>query len=194
MAADAPALDCIFCHVPLLPSFTAEPRLAECPACHAPLMLAAFPALFQEQAVGQVGEPVVMDTESSCFYHPQKKAAVPCDDCGRFLCALCEVVIGTRHLCSSCIEGGRKKGNLKDIENSRILYDNIALALAIWPMLIFYFTVLTAPIAVFVAVRYWKAPTSILRRTKLRFVAAIGIGMLQMVAWGALIVTLVATQ
>ncbi|MBI2840771.1 MAG: hypothetical protein HYX75_20835 [Acidobacteria bacterium] len=190
MAADAPALDCIFCHVPLLPAFTAESLLAECPACHAPLTLAAFPALYHQQVVGEVGEPVVMDTESSCFYHPQKRAAVPCDDCGRFLCTLCEVVISDRHLCPACIEGSRKKGDLKDIESSRILYDNIALALAIWPMLIFYFTVVTAPIAVFVAIRYWKAPTSILKRTKLRFIAAIGIGVLQMVAWGAVIVTL----
>ena len=42
--------------------------------------------------------------------------------------------------------------------------------------------------ALFVAIRYWKAPPSILRRTKIRFVAAIIIALLQIAGWAALFI------
>ena len=54
-----------------------------------------------------------------------------------------------------------------------MLYDKIALALAVYPMLLFYLTFFTAPMAIFVAIRYWKAPASILPRTRIRSVIAI---------------------
>ena len=32
-----------------------------------------------------------LDGEASCYFHAHKRAAVPCDGCGRFLCSLCDL-------------------------------------------------------------------------------------------------------
>src|SRR6185312_11526726 len=123
-----------------------------------PLKVEVFPALFRKIDAGKSGETIMVEGESSCFYHPQKKAVLPCDGCGRFLCALCDCPLDGRHLCPTCLEAGRTKGKIKSLDNERTLYDSIALALTLYPLIIFYFTLITAPLALFVAVRYWNAP------------------------------------
>ena len=83
------------------------------------------------------------------------------------------------------LPGGREtKGKIKSLENHRTLYDSIALSLAIYPLLIFYFTIITAPMTLYVAIRYWNAPRSIVHRTKIRYIFAIIIATLQIVGWG----------
>jgi hypothetical protein len=167
-----------------------QPDFAPCPACGAPLQVEVFPALFRETGIGRNGETIMVESESSCFYHPQKKAVLPCDGCGRFLCALCDCPLDGRHFCPTCLETGKSKGKIQNLENQRTLYDAIALSLAIYPMIIFYFTIVTAPMAIFVAIRYWKSPQSILRRTKIRFIAAIVISLLQIAGWATLFIFL----
>ncbi len=177
-------VQCSQCGMALPAGCLNQPELVPCPGCGAPSQAAVFPALFREAKSGAVGEVIQVDGEAACFFHANKKAVVPCAGCGRFLCALCDCDLNGQHLCPSCLETGKRKGKLKNLENHRTLHDRIALALAVYPLLIFYFTLLTAPIALFIAVRYWNAPTSILRRTKARFVAAIVLASLQLVGWG----------
>jgi len=64
------------------------------------------------------------------------------------------------------------------------LYDSLALSLALVPMLIFYLTFITAPAALFIALRYWNAPRSIVHRSKIRLIFAIIIASLQIIGWG----------
>jgi hypothetical protein len=161
-----------------------QPDLTPCPACRVPLQIEIFPALFRPAARGRGGEALMVEGESSCFYHPQKKAAVPCDGCGRFLCALCDCELHGEHFCPACLETGRQKGRIKHLENQRTLYDAIALSLATLPLLIFYFTIVTAPIALYLAIRYWNAPMSIVHRTKARLVLAILLATAQIAGWG----------
>ena len=121
--------------------------------------------------------------EATCFYHPQKKAVLPCEGCGRFLCALCDCELHGQHFCPVCLEVGRKKRKIKSLENERTLYDRIALALAVLPMLIFYFTFVTAPAALFIALRHWNSPRSIVRPSRIRLVLAIIFASLQIIGW-----------
>jgi hypothetical protein len=79
---------------------------------------------------------------------------------------------------------GKSKGKIKNLENRRTLYDSVALSLAVLPLLIFYFTIITAPMALYVAIRYWNAPRSIVHRTRIRYVFAILFATLQIVGWG----------
>jgi len=186
-------VQCPKCRATLLEGVFNLPELSPCPVCDVPLQVEIFPALFRKISPGQSGEAVMVEGESSCFYHPQKKAVRPCDGCGRFLCALCDCELGNQHFCPACLEAGKTKGKIKSLDNQRTLYDSIALSLAVYPMLIFYLTIITAPMTLFVAIRYWKSPPGILRRTKFRFVLAIIIATLQITGWGFLIVAL-ATQ
>ena len=179
-----PPVQCPKCHAWLLEGIFNQPELSPCPACGVPLQVEVFPALFRKINPGKKSEAILVEGESGCFYHPQKKAVLPCDSCGRFLCALCDCELNSQHFCPACLETGKTKGKIKSLDQGRTLYDSIALALAIYPMLIFYFTLLTAPMALFIAIRYWRAPRSLVRRTKIRFVAAIIISLLQIAGWG----------
>jgi hypothetical protein len=68
-----------------------------------------------------------------------------------------------------------------------VLYDSIALSLAVYALLIFYLTLVTAPIAIFIAIRHWNSPRSIVHRTKIRLVLAIAIAAAELVGWAVLI-------
>ncbi len=153
-----------------------------CPGCAHQCRVDVFPSLFMPQGV-ESGEKLLRNGDSACFYHPQKKAFVPCDSCGRFLCQLCDINLGDRHLCPQCMQTGRKKGKIRDIENHRILYDDVALSLAIIPMLFIFATIITAPGVLYLTVKHWRAPSSIIPRSRTRFVLASFLALLQISAW-----------
>jgi hypothetical protein len=180
------AVTCAKCGWVLNETAFNRPDWTDCPSCKTRLRVEVFPALFQAAAPAQSASVVLTAGEASCFYHPQKKAALPCDACGRFLCALCDVEVNGQHLCPACLETGRKKGRLSNFDNRRTLYDSLALTLTLLPVLFWPATLLTAPAAIFVAVRYWKAPGSVVRRSKIRFVLAIVIALIQIAGWGIL--------
>lgn len=187
-----PIIACPACHhrVPIDPA-GAPP--ARCPTCGQELLVDIYPALFRPPETLAIGQLALAEGEASCFYHSQKKAAVACEACGRFLCALCDVEFRGQHLCPACIQTGRTKRKDKHLENRRVMYDDIALTLAVLPPLSLiglYFTWATAPLALFVTVRYWNAPRSVLPRTKARFILAALLAAAQVIAWGALIVAL----
>ena len=183
---------CPACRAQLAEGMFNLPDLAPCPACGAPVQVEVFPALFRSPTRGRGGETILVEGESSCFYHPQKKAVVPCQGCGRFLCALCDCELHGEHFCPGCLEVGRQKGRITSLENQRTRYDGIALAVAVLPLLIFYFTIITAPIALYLGLRYWNAPRSIVHRTKIRLVLAIVLATLQILGWGVGIYFIVA--
>ena len=185
-----PLIACPKCRAWLLDDVFNRQAMAPCPSCGTRLQIEAFPALFRKINPGQSAEPVMLEGESSCFFHPQKKAVVPCAGCGRFLCALCDCQFGGEHFCPACLEAGKSKGKIKALDNQRTRYDSIALGLALAPILIFYFTLITAPMALFVAIRYWKAPRSLVRRNSVRFVIAIVIALCEIGGWVAFFILL----
>jgi hypothetical protein len=94
------------------------------------------------------------------------------------------------------VESGRKKGRIKNLQNERTLYDSIALGLAVYPMVFplgWYFLFLTAPMTFYVALRHWKAPLGLVRRSRWRFILAMILAGLQIVGWIALVYYLVVS-
>jgi hypothetical protein len=181
---------CTKCRAPLPPVLYNLPDLHVCPACGARAQVEVFPAALRPPGPGVTGEAVLVDGEASCFYHPAKKAVLPCESCGRFLCAVCDVEMNGQHLCPACLASGKKKGKLKQLENRRTLYDSLALAVAVYPTIFVWPTIVSAPIALYIAIRYWKAPTSVVPRTRWRAVLAIIIALGQIGGWTAMFITL----
>ena len=178
----AETLVCSHCSAPI-PVEDWNREETRCPACRTTVSAFVFPAFFSGPAQASSGDPVMEEGESSCFYHPQKRAVVPCDQCGRFLCGLCQVEFMGQNWCPACIQTRMQKGKLSNLDANRPLHDNMALVLAIVPALLIWPTIFTAPMALYVAIRYWRAPSSILRRTKIRFYLAALIALLQIAAW-----------
>lgn len=181
------ALSCARCQAPLPNYFFVATNLMPCPSCGSEVMVRAFPVLFAQPRAIPASE-ISGAGEAGCFYHPEKRAVVTCRICGRFLCALCNVEFKGQNWCPGCLESSSRKRKGIDFENHRILYDSVALALAVFPFLmLFWPSIVGAPAALYVSIRYWKAPGSILPRTKIRFLAAILLAIGQLVLMGALI-------
>ena len=165
---------CPGCRTPLGERMFNLPDLAPCPVVRGPAASRGLPGPIPTvRPAGADGEALMVEGESSCFYHPQKKAVVPCQGCGRFPLRALRLRAARRAFLSGLPRSGRQKGRIKRLENQRTLYDGIALGVATLPLLIFYFTIITAPIALYLAIRYWNAPRSIVHRTKIRLVLAI---------------------
>jgi hypothetical protein len=175
---------CPKCQATLPASLFNTDKLVACPTCNTELCVFLFPACFGTPEKGALAESVLDGEQASCFYHPQKKASIVCDGCGRFLCALCDISLADKgHFCPSCLQTGAKKGNLANLHNRRIPHDKVALAIAVFPLLFCYVTIITAPIAIYISLRYWKAPLSIVTRSRARFVAAIILSIIQICVW-----------
>jgi hypothetical protein len=183
MAAAAQPIACPQCRAVLGAEFFNQPAAQPCPSCATELRVTVFPALFRAESV-TTGERVMAEGEASCFYHPEKRAAVVCDLCGRFLCTLCDVDFDGRHLCPMCLEAGRQKGRIAKLQNSRTRHDRFALLLAVGPLLIFYFTIFTAPAALFYAIWHWRSPGSIVPNWRRLFlILAMCFASLEIAGW-----------
>jgi hypothetical protein len=176
-------VDCPNCRRELPAALFNRRTFAPCPRCRHDVQVHAFPALLRQRTSLGAGESITGEDEASCYYHPDKKAVVPCSVCGRFLCTLCDVEFNERHMCTSCLEAGKEKKKMKNLETHRVLYDDVALSLAIIPFIMVWVTIITAPAAIYVAIRHWRSPTSIIPRTKARFLIAISIACLQLGGW-----------
>jgi hypothetical protein len=161
-----------------------------CARCDTPIEVEVFPALFRPPAPVQDAQ-VVLDGESTCFYHSDTKAELPCEACGRFLCALCDCELKAQHFCPRCLETGKEKGKIRNLNNTRTKYDSIALSLAIVPIFFLYPTLITAPLSLFVTYRHWNSPLGIARRTKVRFIIAVFFALLQIAGWALLFLVLI---
>ncbi len=152
-----------------------------CAICGTDQRLLVFPASVRQEAGTGLGEATAAADESSCFFHPSKRASVACARCGRFLCPLCDLDVDGAHVCPRCLEAGLRKKTFGTYESERTCYDRMALAVAVFPMFLHVFTVFTAPVAIFLAIRHWNAPRGIEARSRFRLVLAILLAVLEIV-------------
>lgn len=154
--------------------------------CGRKLRVEAFPALTRPPE-RPPEEQSALEGEASCFYHPAKTAAAVCSGCGRFICALCEVDLGEGSLCPSCVASGKRKKNIRALEVSRKNYGKYALAFAIIPAFTIVFSLIGAPISLFICIRYWNAPRSLVRPSRAPMIVAAILSVIELVVMGLLI-------
>jgi hypothetical protein len=178
----AASLTCDRCRTRLPASALNTQDLVACPGCHTPVRFLVFPAYYRAHAPAQAGERILVEGESSCFYHPNKKAVTPCDSCGRFLCALCDVDFDAKHLCPKCLEAGKEQRTLDTLETERYRYDSLALGLSVLGLLpcMWYFLIFIAPAVLYISIRHWNTPFSVVETGKWRFVVAIILALLEL--------------
>lgn len=150
-----------------------------CPKCAADLEYWLLPALFRPQASGSPAKPAA-GGQAECLNHPGRQAVVECEGCGRFLCGLCDLEVRGRHYCPACFDKKRTEGTLSVLPDRLTRYDRIALALTLLPMLFCCGPALiTVPITVFIAVKYWNAPGSERPSVRNTLVASIVLGVIE---------------
>ncbi|MBI3882210.1 MAG: hypothetical protein HY301_19385 [Verrucomicrobia bacterium] len=154
--------------------------LPQCPACEVETRVVLFPAFDWPFAEAVRAELVVLTGEATCFYHPQKRAHVPCDACGRFLCALCDLDVNGAHLCPQCLETGAKKSRLPELERERTRWDRIVSTLLFAPLVLCWVLLpLTSLVALVVIGWKWKAPPSLVSNTRISLGVYAAVAVLQ---------------
>jgi hypothetical protein len=165
-------------------SFYNKDSFFPCPECNTLTTIRVFPALYSERSVNKA-EPI-SEGQAACFYHPQNIALASCESCGRFLCSVCDIEFDGSHICPGCLEEGRKKRRMVNLDSNRILYDSISLKLSFYPLILFPITIFTAPISLYLAIRNFNKPVSILSHSKYKYIAAIIISSMQILGWAYL--------
>lgn len=171
------AVPCNSCGMRLPEWELAAGDASTCPDCGTKHQVKIFPAALRVAPSTQ--SESAAEGEAACFDHPSSRAIASCAQCGRFVCPLCVVEVRNNKYCPSCMAAGLSKGPGPNLAPSRLAYDSIALAIAVGPLLLFPITLLTGPVAVFFAFRYWKRPLVLMHRNRWRFVAAILIGLIE---------------
>ena len=139
-----------------------------CPRCLHPIEVSFYPA-FAVPLMTAHGEAIEEGADSACFFHAGKRAAAACGACGRFLCGLCAIDFAGETRCASCLESGKKKGKLTELDEQRTLYDSMVLMIPLASFLFSPVMVFTAPLTLFLAAWYWKKPGSLFRTNRWRF-------------------------
>lgn len=161
----ANAIACAVCSSPVPAENWNREEASRCPGCGHPVQALVFPSLNHLRA-GEAPVALEGDAEASCFYHSQSRAAQVCQDCGRFLCNLCDLEVDGRHICPRCFD------KTEALVTSRPMYDSQALAIATLPALMFWPAIIGGPWALVMVIRRWNAPSSLVPRTRIRFILA----------------------
>lgn len=169
----------------------ASPEGLTCALCHCRMEAAVFPALFTRDG-NHAHSPVVAD-ESACYFHADRVAEFACSRCGRFLCPMCRIAWPGEDLCVACLEAASEaqrttKNNGTALASSRFHFDSLALALSTLPVLTWFLSLITAPVALGFAVFTFRKECSIAPRGKFRFVLAMLFSAATIAGWVALFI------
>lgn len=165
------------------PAMTSGLQPLACPSCGDQLEVEVFPALSRAPQAGAAGQPAT-EGEAVCFVHGERRAERACDLCGRFMCALCDLHVGSMHLCPTCFEAGRQGRRLAHLERERMIFPAIAVRLVVGGFFLGPFAPALCVPAVCLAVWGLIKPTSV---TGSRYIGsasvAIVVGLLLSILW-----------
>lgn len=141
-----------------------------------------FPALQAVPTTPHI-EKVVAEGQAGCYVHPENLALDVCASCGRFICEVCQIELGNRRLCASCLMRDQQSKSIPELDSRRILYDEIAFSIALLSILLYCFTIFTAPVVIFMVIRYWNHPGGAKGNSRIKLSIAFAIALLQLSVW-----------
>ncbi|HEY1847909.1 MAG TPA: hypothetical protein VGG37_01825 [Opitutaceae bacterium] len=183
------SLACPRCKAEIEARLWQDPGSYACPDCGVGLEVLPFPALTAPRTTARASTAILSE-ESICFFHPSNRGEVLCDRCGRILCLVCAINFSGKRLCPECIRAAQNSA-AGTLARERVLYDRIALMTALAPLLVWPFTLLTSPFALFLAIYGWNKPGSLVRGvSRTAQVSAILLSVAQIIGWVVLFVYL----
>lgn len=147
-----------------------------------------FPAAVRAAVKPQV-DTIIEEGQSSCFFHPKLPASQVCDISGRLICDLCQTEWNGRIVSFEALQSALGKAGPGAPTNARLRWDNIALSLSVLPLLLWFITIVTAPVVLFIVI--WqgrKGPCSVVQRSGWRYLLAGALALLQIAAWVSLFI------
>lgn len=142
-----------------------------------------FPAIGRSGNTPQV-DAILEEGQSSCFFHPNLPATAVCQISGRLICDLCKTEWAGQTVSFEALQSTLKQGGKGRHGAGRTRWDNIALSLAVLPLLVWPVTLVTAPLALGLVVwRVRKGPCSAVHRSGWRYLVAGVLAVLQIGFW-----------
>jgi len=149
-----------------------------------------FPAVIRSNEAVQA-EAVLEGGQSTCFFHAKLPATAVCDVSGRLICDLCKTEWSGKTVSFEALQSLLAEDVAVKQERRCTKWDDIALSLVIFPVLFAPVMILTAPVALGICLVKWrKGATSLLRRSRWRYVVAALLAILEMIVGGILVATL----
>ncbi|MGA1865505.1 MAG: hypothetical protein ACMUHX_10625 [bacterium] len=180
---------CPRCLAALTNDFFTDPSGSICRNCGLIITGRLFPRFFNNNTEEKSSTEASSDYESSCFFHQKKLAVSHCSECGRFLCALCELNIEDRILCPICLEKLDQEKRLKTFTNQITFWDSITVSMAILPLLLWPLTIITAPLTLIYIWRHFKDNNNhIIPRKRWRFYIAGLFAGIELTGWAIFLV------
>lgn len=186
------AVTCPNCNGKVVPVATAT-GWQSCPYCEKRLQIWLWPSMRHNTSA-----TAAMPDQATCYFHPDKAFHACCQRCGRFVCALCDLQLGAEHVCPTCFERGRAdtglNGGKAEWRHRDVLYDSIVLVIG-WGWVIFWPVIVAAlPTAIFLHVKYRRAPRSyLIPRSGWRFwVAYVGFAWIPLLIVSAIYIRWIA--
>jgi hypothetical protein len=154
------AVICPSCNGEVMP-VEGKPAWQACPYCEKQLQIRVWGSVQQN-----TNAQAALSDQATCFFHPDKAFQACCQRCGRFVCGLCDLQLGAEHVCPACFERGRINSGAgagaAEWRHRDVLYDSIAVTIG-WGWILFWPVFVAAvPAAIFLHVKYRKAPRSYL--------------------------------
>ncbi len=165
-----------------------RPAWVQCGACRSTLSVALFPAFSDPpEAVSTASGEKATEGEAACFFHPEKRAECTCERCGRFICTLCDMPFGGRHLCPKCLDSSK----MAELVPNRFVGAYMSMLLGIVPLFLFpllCFYPISGCAAIIYAFWSWKKPGSLVHgpRHGMAIAGILG-GFLQILIFGGTI-------
>src|SRR5580704_14400312 len=131
-------LTCPHCSESLAIDLFVAGQPGQCPACHSHVEAYIFPE-FHNNTSDRPGIYLAQEHEAVCYFHARYRAMNPCDNCGRFLCEICAINLGSRQLCAECLSQLRKRRDETGLVHHAALFDNVALFLVTAPVVTLFF-------------------------------------------------------
>ena len=176
-------LACPECGMELKAAFLESSEYRDCQVCGSELSVMPYPAYYAPAAAIRTAELYRQDGEAACFHHEGKRAVAGCLRCGKFLCRLCRVDAGAEVLCPECLLAGGKAGTDRRLETTRKLWDSMALIVAVASWGLIWTSILGAPAAIYLVLRYWKQPPSLVGGWRWQRWAALAVGLGTIAIW-----------
>jgi len=170
----------VFCPICCVP-IDAESTSELCRGCGTELEIAVSPV--PRSKGDAIAGAIAGEGDARCRYLPELKAETVCDSCGALLSEKAGAHWGTKVYCLPCVHRLRDSDEIEEgggLLGKLLIYDNLALLLV---TLLAPLSLLTAPVALYLLIRYRKAPRGIVPRSAGRWWLALVVAVISLSLW-----------
>ncbi|UDQ98734.1 hypothetical protein AAEX28_01285 [Lentisphaerota bacterium WC36G] len=161
----------------------------KCIGCEKLNTVTIYPEVIVEKKEINKAEKIMNDEDASCYLHANNQAETICEQCGSYICNICAIKMNSKIICPNCLNS-KTEDQVDTFQKSAILHNNIAFNLALLQLLFWQLAAFIAPFVFIYSLCCWNKVKTPYKVTKAKFIFAIMISSLGIVALGMIFFSL----